>query len=73
MQSQLDLDDNRRMARPRATPQDRLNFKVPRLIEGEAVGRFAIVVLLVTVALRLMLAAGVAATLSWTVAQRLFF
>ena len=49
-----------------------LKVKVLRLIEAEAVGRFAIVALLVTVAFRLMLAVGVT-TLSWTVAQRLFF
>jgi hypothetical protein len=34
---------------------DRLILKVPRLIESEAVGRYAITALLVTVALRFIL------------------
>jgi hypothetical protein len=39
---------------------DRLAFKIPGLIEGEAVGRFAMVVLLAVVTGRFVLAAAFA-------------
>ena len=54
-----------------ATP-DRLKFKIPRLIEGEAVGRFAIVALISAIVCRCILAGAFAAA-SWWALQRLLF
>lgn len=50
--------------------RDRLKFKIPRLFEGEAVGRFAIVALIVAVAFRCTFAAAFAAA-SWWVMHNL--